>query len=85
MDYNTDIRVEKFMTKGGGGSLAFGTIVNSDLRAKYSSFADSIVIKTITIPAEVSEEKALAQFYQEVAVMQFPSFLHLHVGGDNLD
>ena len=70
MDFAQDLRIEKSLATGGGGEIHFGVIVNSDIRAKYPTFADSVAIKKVMAAPNLDREKALEQFHQEVAVMK---------------
>lgn len=75
MNYGKDIRAEKVIASGGGGKISFGTIVNSDLRAKYPMYSDSIAIKTVEPGEGVSAADSTASFHQEVAVLKYVFFI----------
>jgi hypothetical protein len=71
MDYHEDIRAEKLIARGGGGTIHFGAIVNSNIRSKFAFCADSVAIKTLTVIPDVTLEDALEIFHQEVSVMKY--------------
>ena len=70
LNFFEDLRVEKEVAAGGGGRISFGVMVNSDLRAKYPTFADSVAIKHVDSPDGLTPEEVLSQFHQEVSVMK---------------
>jgi len=78
LDYAKDIREEKVMVKGGQGSIFYGIFVNPELKAKYKTQNNSIIIKKVNVGSPQLSEKSgvdpLANFHQEVAVLSSLSF-----------
>jgi len=70
MNYTEDVRAEKLIAKGGGGTIHFGSIVNSGARAKFAFCADSVAIKTLNANPNFDEAASLEMFHQEVSVMK---------------
>jgi len=75
LDYERDLRADKPLAAGGGGSIYFGIFLNPSLRKKYSYCADSIAVKHVIPPSTLTEEEALKCFHQEVAITRSPLYL----------
>ncbi len=72
MNSNTDIRIEKELTRGGEGSISSGMVISLYWREKYPLYADSVVIKSFFIKSGANlqeQEKATIKFQQEIAVI----------------
>ena len=72
MNFNTDIRIEKELTRGGEASISRGMLINPNWREKYSLYADSVVIKSFFIKSGANlqeQERATLKFQQEIAVI----------------
>ena len=72
MNFNTEIRVEKELTRGGEASISRGMLIAPNWRQKYPLYADSVVIKNFfTKPGAnpQEQERATLKFQQEIAVI----------------
>jgi serine/threonine protein kinase len=72
MSFETDLRLELELTRGGEASIHQGTLVSLYWKEKYANISSSIVIKRFftkvgATPQE--QEKATLKFQQEVAVI----------------
>jgi len=71
MDFEKDFRADQPIASGGGGNIYFGAFTNPELRKKYSACADTIVVKHVIPPKNLTEDQALKSFQQEVAITRF--------------
>jgi len=68
IDPTTQLRVERHLTKGGGGAIYTATLTDPNLKAENGGM-DEVVVKEITEMSQLSAEDNLSLFKQEVAAM----------------
>lgn len=80
MKWGLDFRQEKFITKGGGGSIYLATCIDGDLIERTQSQA--VVVKNCAEDIEWMQDRLKRAFFQELTLMwrfrQHPNFVKVY-------
>ena len=80
MRWGLDFRQEKFLTKGGGGSIYHATCLELDLAERSKN--QPLVLKNVAEGLETMDEKNRTAFFQDISLMwrfrDHPNFIRLY-------